>query len=73
MPRIKIFPINEATIPFYAKVYASLRQKGKPIPSNDLWIAASALQQGCGLCSFDKHFQAVENLIVGTTIEGLLW
>ena len=68
-PRINLFSINESTVTFYAKIYTALRQKGKPIPSNDLWIAASALQHGCQLCTFDKHFETVENLITITTLE----
>lgn len=70
--RINIFSVDEATVAFYAKIYATLRQKGKPIPTNDLWIAATALQQGCKLCTFDKHFQTVENLVVITTVQELL-
>lgn len=69
MPRVAIFPVDEATAGFYAQVYAGLRRKGKPIPTNDLWIAAQALQQGCKLCSFDRHFQAVDNLLISTTVE----
>ena len=71
-PRLRIFPVDETTVSFYAKIYATLRRKGRPIPTNDLWIAATALQQGCKLCSFDKHFQAIENLIVGANVEKLL-
>lgn len=70
--RINTFSVDEATVSFYAKIYATLRQKGKPIPTNDLWIAATALQQGCKLCTFDKHFQLVENLVVVTTPEQFL-
>lgn len=69
--RVNVFAIEEETVAFYAKIYASLRQKGKPIPANDLWIAATALQQGCKLCTFDKHFQAIENLLVITMLEQL--
>ena len=71
-PRLRIFSLDESTVAFYAKIYITLRQKGTPIPTNDLWIAATALQHGCKLCSFDKHFQAIENLIVGTTVEAIL-
>ena len=70
-PRINIFSINKETVGFYAIIYASLRKKGKPIPTNDLWIAASALQQGCKLCSFDKHFSTIENLVVITNVDEL--
>ncbi len=65
-PRIEILSIDEETADFYAKIYASLRKKGKPIPTNDLWIAANSLQHGYKLLSFDKHFQLIDNLIVVT-------
>lgn len=71
-PRIRIFCVDENTATFYAKVYSTLRKKGKPIPSNDLWIAASALQHGCKLCSFDAHFNQVDNLLVTTTLAEFL-
>lgn len=71
-PRIEIFPVDQNTSTFYATVYSSLRRKGKPIPTNDLWIAATALQQGCKLCTFDTHFTSVDNLIVSTTLASFL-
>ncbi len=72
-PRINIFPVDETTTNYYAQVYANLRNKGKPIPTNDLWIAATALQHGCKLCSFDKHFNHVDNLIVTTALSEFLF
>ncbi|TAK74534.1 MAG: type II toxin-antitoxin system VapC family toxin [Gammaproteobacteria bacterium] len=71
-PHVHIFSIDEETVAFYAKIYATLRQKGKPVPTNDLWIAAATLQQGCKLCTFDNHFQSIDNLIVATTLTQFL-
>ncbi len=70
--RIQIFSITSDTAKFYAQVYSSLRNKGKPIPTNDMWIAAQALENGCVLCTYDKHFKAVEGLVTGTTLAELL-
>lgn len=36
--------------------------KGKPIPINDMWIAAAALERGVELCSFDEHFSNIAML-----------
>ena len=51
-----------------AEIYASLRlnlkKKGKPIPENDIWIAATCLANDIPLCTFDKHFQAIKELVV---------
>lgn len=69
--RIKLFSITDDTANFYSQIYASLRKKGNPIPSNDMWIAAQALENGCTLCSFDKQFEAIEGLIFGTTLSKL--
>jgi len=71
-PRVKIFSVDEVTASFYGRIYTLLRNKGKPIPTNDLWIAAITLQHGFKLCSFDTHFSAVENLIIATTLENFL-
>jgi tRNA(fMet)-specific endonuclease VapC len=46
----------------YGNIKEQLRQKGKPIPENDIWIAAVALQFESILVSRDEHFLAVENL-----------
>ncbi len=63
-PRIVLDHLDEATAEFYASIYLNLRLKGTPIPTNDLWIAASAMQQGCALYSLDKHFQVVDGLLL---------
>jgi predicted nucleic acid-binding protein len=69
--RIRLFAVTADTANFYSKIYFSLRTKGKPIPSNDLWIAAQALENGCVLCSHDKHFKVIEGLISGITLPEL--
>jgi tRNA(fMet)-specific endonuclease VapC len=63
-PRVTFLAIDKQTTEFYASVYASLRSKGQPIPTNDLWIAALALQHGAVLFSFDAHFQHITCLTV---------
>ena len=46
----------------YARTAAALRAKGRPIPSNDIWIAAHALETGADLVSYDHHFGEVDGL-----------
>ena len=48
----------------YALLFADLRSKGTPIPTNDLWIAAAALETGSRLISYDDHFKNVPGLAV---------
>lgn len=63
-PRVVILPIDDETAEFYAQVFHELKQKGRPIPSNDLWLAASALQHGLALATFDDHFSNVSGLLL---------
>ena len=71
-PRIAVMQVTEATADLYALVFAALRRKGAPIPTNDLWIAAAALEHGAALLSFDAHFAKIDGLRVGTRPEEFL-
>lgn len=64
-PRVKVVSSSAATADLYALVYAALRRKGQPIPTNDLWIAASCLEHGAALLTLDAHFQNIDGLRVG--------
>jgi tRNA(fMet)-specific endonuclease VapC len=70
--RVRTLAVDDDTARWYAQVYAQLRRAGSPIPANDLWIAAQALQHGLPVLTFDRHFEAVEGLMVITTPEQLL-
>lgn len=50
----------------YGEIKNALRVKGHPIPENDIWIAAIALQHNLTLATRDTHFSEIENL-AGTT------
>jgi len=63
-PRVDVIIVDDNTAEFYAQVYWNLRNKGNPIPTNDIWIAASAIQHGLALFSLDTHFQKVEGLLL---------
>ncbi len=63
-PRVKILNHNINTAEFYAQLYKNLRAKGKPIPTNDMWIAATALQHGLAVFSLDSHFKEISGLAV---------
>ncbi len=62
-PRVMIFPIDVETADFYASILNNLKSKGTPIPTNDIWIAAVAFQNGFKLFSKDKHFNVIPGLI----------
>ena len=46
----------------YGRIQADLRRKGKAIPQNDIWIAATASRHGMILITLDRHFAHVEGL-----------
>lgn len=48
----------------YGKLKQLLRAKGKPIPENDIWLAASGIQYGLTLVTKDRHFEGVDGLHV---------
>ncbi len=58
---------DESAPEVYGRISAQLAQAGAPIPQNDIWIAAIALQSGLPLATADHHFQHVSGLTV------LLW
>lgn len=61
--RVHLLPVTRVTADRYARIATGLRRKGRPIPSNDIWIAAHALETGADLVSFDEHFGAVDGLV----------
>ena len=63
-PRVRLVSIGVATAERYAVIYASLRAVGQPIPTNDLWIAASAMEHGTELVTLDRDFAHVAQILV---------
>ncbi len=61
-PYITFLPITFVTSDRYSRIAVSLRRKGRPIPTNDIWIAAHAMETGSDLISFDEHFEHVDGL-----------
>jgi predicted nucleic acid-binding protein len=61
-PRVAVLMPDETTAEHYARVFLQLRKQGTAIPTNDLWIAALALQHDLDLCSSDTHFRHVAGL-----------
>jgi predicted nucleic acid-binding protein len=57
-----VLDINEPTTHYYAEIVLELKRIGRPIPTNDLWIAALCRQHSLPLLSRDRHF----DLVAGT-------
>jgi tRNA(fMet)-specific endonuclease VapC len=56
-PGVSVVHTTDTTCHHYAALYARLRAAGTPIPTNDLWIAALAIELGLVLYSRDAHFE----------------
>ena len=67
-PIVEIVPIDRAIAERYANLSVVLRQTGTPIPSNDLWVAATALERGFAVFTHDSHFRAVPGLKIGSCL-----
>ena len=63
-PRVRIYLIDETTAEFYAEILSQLKKDGTPIPTNDIWIGAVALQNGLKLFTKDQHFQRIPGLVL---------
>ena len=61
-PYVSLVPVTLTTADRFARIAAALRVKGRPIPTNDIWIAAHAMEAGAELLSFDAHFGAIDGL-----------
>ncbi len=57
-----VLPVTDQTAAAYAKLRLALKQQGTPIPANDAWIAALALQHRLPVLSRDRHFDVVPHL-----------
>ncbi|PYX86247.1 MAG: hypothetical protein DMG70_01095 [Acidobacteria bacterium] len=59
---VRVLDVDERTTHHYATIGLELKGMGKPIPTNDLWIAALCRQHSLSLLSRDRHFDLVAGL-----------
>ena len=59
-----VLACDAVTAAHYGRIKRALREKGRPLPENDIWIAAQAQQHGLTVISRDQHFKEIENLPV---------
>ena len=62
-PYASFVEVGSVTADRYSRIAAALRAKGRPIPTNDVWIAAHAMETGADLVSADKHFAEIDGLV----------
>lgn len=61
-PRVRVAYPDEGTTHHYARLFFQLRTQGTPIPTNDIWIAALAVQHNLPLFTRDRHFDHLPQL-----------
>ena len=59
---VEVLPVDEETTRHYAHVALELKRKGRPIPTNDVWIAALARRHSLPILSRDRHFDLVAGI-----------
>ena len=62
-PYVSFVPVGPVTADRYSRIMASLRARGRPIPTNDVWIAAHAMETGADLVSADSHFGHIDQVV----------
>lgn len=67
-PAVAILQVDAATSHHYAEMVADLRQAGRPLPTNDIWIAATAARHGTTILTCDAHFERISR--VGAIVVG---
>ena len=69
-PVVQVLPVDSETSRHYAEIVAELRKAGTPIPTNDIWIAATAARNGATVLTCDDHFERIGR--VGSVVIGRL-
>ncbi len=59
---VQIIPVKLDVARKFGNIFASLRKKGTPIPTNDIWIPACWMSVGGTLLTSDQHFKSVEQI-----------
>ena len=62
LPRLDILHVTEDTARIFGEIATELRQKGKPVQQDDMWIAALCKQYGYALATADKWFAEITGL-----------
>ena len=62
-PRVSVLLPDEQTAHHYAQLHVRLRNHGESIPTNDLWIASLAVRHDLVLCTSDRHFRRLPQVV----------
>lgn len=67
-PAVEVLQVDYETSRHYAEIVAELRKSGTPLPTNDIWIAASAARNATTVLTCDDHFERIGR--VGSIVIG---
>ena len=60
---VQFIPIGDITADRYSRIATQLKLRGTPIPTNDIWIAAQAVEHGAEIITSDRHFENIPGLV----------
>ena len=58
-PVVQLVPVDLEVSRLFAEIVVDLRRAGRPLPTNDIWIAASSARAGALVLTFDRHFEEI--------------
>lgn len=58
-PVVQVLAVDEEVARIYGEIVSELRAAGRPLPTNDIWIAATAVRFGATVLTFDSHYRAI--------------
>lgn len=61
-PLVTVLDVDRGVGRLYAEILVELRKAGQPIPTNDIWIAATAARAGASVLTYDPHFAAISRI-----------
>ena len=67
-PVVQVLAVDEQVAHIYGEIVSELRTAGRPLPTNDIWIAATAVRFGAAVLTFDAHYREIGR--VGSIVLG---
>ena len=61
-PAVEVLPVDRDVAETFGEIVADLRRQGRPIPTNDIWIAAACARAGATLITWDLHFRSISRV-----------
>jgi len=69
--RVEVVSMGPTTAERYEHIYRYLRLQARPVPASNMWIAASAMEYGATLVTFDAHFAEIPQIVVDLKTRGI--